>query len=177
MPVIALCIYTAILFFILGTIAGSNSYLLSHTGCITAWIKDYQTLIASAAVIFTLVTAKQQLDANRRQHVAMVKRSLMERLDALSEAEEFSNEALEYRVDHSRTIAALTGSRVITPSIPNVQLNEWQKHLPFDLLMTVRSVDSFAYGLKSALDEKDTDQERVENRIRSVRRRQTGRRL
>lgn len=126
-------------------------------------MKDYGTILAGIPVLVAVVVAKQQLDAMRRQHVATVKRSLIERLDALSEVEKFSTEVLEFQTDHSRIIADLSGTSVNTPSIPDDQIREWKKYLPFDLIKTISSVDTFAYGLKSALDEKDMDHERVQH--------------
>jgi hypothetical protein len=128
-----------------------------------AMMKDYGTILAGIPVLVAVVVAKQQLDAMRRQHVATVKRSLMERLDALSEVEKFSTEVLEFQTGYSRMIAALSGTSVNTPSIPDDQIKEWKKYLPFDLIKTIRIVDTFAFGLKSALDEKDMDHERVQN--------------
>ncbi|WP_273794108.1 hypothetical protein [Brucella intermedia] len=126
-------------------------------------MKDYGTILAGIPVLVAVVVAKQQLDAMRRQHVATVKRSLMERLDALSEVEKFSTEVLEFQTGYSRMIAALSGTSVNTPSIPDDQIKEWKKYLPFHLIKTIRTVDTFSFGLKSALDEKDMDHERVQN--------------
>ncbi|WP_266076551.1 hypothetical protein [Brucella intermedia] len=127
------------------------------------YMKDYGTILAGIPVLVAVVVAKQQLDAMRRQHVATVKRSLMERLDALSEVEKFSTEVLEFQTGYSRMIAALSGTSVSTPSIPDDQIKEWKKYLPFDLIKTIRIVDTFAFHLKYALDEKDIDHERVQN--------------
>lgn len=49
-------------------------------------MKDYGTILAGIPVLVAVVVAKQQLDANRRQHVATVKRSFKEPLDVLSAA-------------------------------------------------------------------------------------------
>ncbi len=46
-------------------------------------MKDYGTILAGIPVLVAVVVAKQQLDANRRQHVATVKRSFMNELKAL----------------------------------------------------------------------------------------------
>jgi len=47
----------------------------------------YGTLLAGIPVIIAVLVAKQQLDANRRQHVATVKRSLRKELEAIDKIE------------------------------------------------------------------------------------------
>lgn len=49
-------------------------------------MKDYGTILAGIPVLVAVVVAKQQLDANRRQHVATVKRSFKEEIDVMSAA-------------------------------------------------------------------------------------------
>ncbi len=52
-------------------------------------MKDYGTILAGIPVLVAVVVAKQQLDANRRQHVATVKRSFKAQLDAIEEMRSF----------------------------------------------------------------------------------------
>ncbi|MCD4512507.1 hypothetical protein LQT97_14870 [Brucella pseudogrignonensis] len=47
-------------------------------------MKDYGTILAGIPVLVAVVVAKQQLDANRRQHVVNVKRTFRDELDALA---------------------------------------------------------------------------------------------
>ncbi|MEE9906371.1 hypothetical protein [Brucella intermedia] len=93
---IAICIYTALVSFIAGTMAANNACRISWTGCVADWIKDYQTLIASAAVIFTVVVAKQQLDATQKQTRYTLLRSFWDQLEAI--------DLIEYRIVHGRGI-------------------------------------------------------------------------
>lgn len=46
-------------------------------------MKDYGTILAGIPVLVAVIVAKQQLDANRRQHVATIKRSVQKELDVL----------------------------------------------------------------------------------------------
>jgi len=46
-------------------------------------MKDYGTILAGIPVLVAVVVAKQQLDANRRQHVATIKRSFKDQIEAL----------------------------------------------------------------------------------------------
>ena len=54
-------------------------------------MKDYGTILTGIPVLVAVVVAKQQLDANRRQHVATIKRSVQKELDALRAYEKLSN--------------------------------------------------------------------------------------
>ncbi|MFC7067421.1 hypothetical protein [Brucella rhizosphaerae] len=51
---------------------------------------DYGTILAGIPVLVAVVVAKQQLDANRRQHVATIKRSVQKELDVLRAYEKLS---------------------------------------------------------------------------------------
>ncbi|WP_374833961.1 hypothetical protein [Paenochrobactrum pullorum] len=55
----------------------------------TAFVKDYGSLLAGIPVLIAVLVAKQQLDANRRQHVAQIRRSFQKELDALTLVKEF----------------------------------------------------------------------------------------
>lgn len=52
--------------------------------------KDYGALLAGIPVLIAVLVAKQQLDANRRQHIAQIKRSFQRELDALQECKQFA---------------------------------------------------------------------------------------
>lgn len=62
-------------------------------------VKDYGTILAGIPVLVAVVVAKQQLDANRRQHVATVKRSLREEIDSLNEVKFFASHYTGYEVE------------------------------------------------------------------------------
>jgi len=47
-------------------------------------MKDYGTILAGIPVLVAVIVAKQQLDANRRQHAATIKRSFKTEIDVLN---------------------------------------------------------------------------------------------
>lgn len=53
--------------------------------------KDYGALLAGIPVLIAVLVAKQQLDANRRQHVATVKRSFIDKIEAIEKARFYFN--------------------------------------------------------------------------------------
>ncbi|PQZ50635.1 hypothetical protein CQ052_15480 [Ochrobactrum sp. MYb15] len=59
----------------------------------------YGTLLAGIPVIIAVLVAKQQLDAMRRQHVATVKRSFRDELEAIRIATEFCQAVLQTRTE------------------------------------------------------------------------------
>lgn len=54
-------------------------------------MKNYGTILAGIPVLVAVVVAKQQLDANRRQHVATVKRGFKDQIDALIAVQKLSS--------------------------------------------------------------------------------------
>lgn len=53
--------------------------------------KDYSTLLAGIPVLIAVLVAKQQLDANRRQHVSNVKRTFQKELDLIRRLRQMAN--------------------------------------------------------------------------------------
>jgi len=126
-------------------------------------MKDYGTILAGIPVLVAVVVAKQQLDANRRQHVATVKRSLMERLDALNGAEKYALSVLDYEPGRSRVVSALVGADVYVPCVPERQNEQWTRNLPFDLVNSLTTVDSIAKIMQIALNKTDVDHDFMTN--------------
>lgn len=58
--------------------------------------KDYGSLLAGIPVLIAVLVAKQQLDANRRQHVATIKRSFQKELLLLDHLLDYADWALRY---------------------------------------------------------------------------------
>ncbi|WP_266063819.1 hypothetical protein [Brucella intermedia] len=134
-----------------------------------AMMKDYGTILAGIPVLVAVVVAKQQLDANRRQHVATVKRSLMERLDALNGAEKYILSVLDFDPSRSRIAAALIGSDIYVPNVPEKQSEDWTKNLPYELVNTISTVDSIASIMQIALNRKTADQDFLKNVLSRLR--------
>lgn len=59
----------------------------------------YGTLLTGVPVLIAVLVARQQLEANRRQHVATVKRSFKEQLDVISAANQWVNSILAMSYD------------------------------------------------------------------------------
>lgn len=88
---IAVGFYCLILGISIGSMLDKGICSGSDYGCIEFWINRYQTLLTAFGVIFAVAIAKAQMDANRRQHVAQIKRSFQKELDALSLVNEYLN--------------------------------------------------------------------------------------
>ncbi|MDT6941890.1 hypothetical protein RI570_17445 [Brucella pseudogrignonensis] len=57
-------------------------------------VKDYGTILAGIPVLVAVVVAKQQLDANRRQHAASIRRSFKEQVDVMIAASDWCSSML-----------------------------------------------------------------------------------
>lgn len=88
--VVAIAIYCLLVGVILGDMATSGACRFNVWSCAPGWIKDYQALIASFSVVFTVIVAKQQLDANRNQHVLTIKRSFKKEVESIDYIAYFS---------------------------------------------------------------------------------------
>ncbi|KAB2679753.1 hypothetical protein [Brucella pseudintermedia] len=82
-------------------------------------MKDYGTIITGIPVLVAVVVAKQQLDANRKQHVATIKRSLKTELDALDILSDFAQAVLQTSVASASIVAALASQKGIYISRPS----------------------------------------------------------
>ncbi len=129
--------------------------------------KDYGAIIAGVPVLIAVWVAKQQLDANRRQHVANVKRSFQKELDALGRLERFA-EAITHlkKVDIAPILgkSGFVGLWVSRP-LPN-DLKKWKEFLPSEitsyadetwlrcgeLMDAARSADAEPAAIKKQLD-------------------------
>lgn len=103
-------------------------------GAIAGWARDYGAIIAGVPVLIAVLLAKQQLDANRRQHVATVKRSLRNDLDALHRLERFAEKLIgidERDLEPLLGKAGFVGLWVSRPD-PN-QMRGWKELLPSEV--------------------------------------------
>lgn len=82
------------------------------------YMKDYGTILAGIPVLVAVVVAKQQLDANRKQHVATIKRSFKAELDALDNLSDFAQGVLRTSVSSASVVAALAAQKGIYISRP-----------------------------------------------------------
>lgn len=90
------------------------------------WAKDYGAIIAGAPVLIAVWVAKQQLEANRRQHVATIKRSFQQELDALEELESFATSIIDITVSDAYDLAEQANLKGLYLPHPDMLLiKEW----------------------------------------------------
>lgn len=87
----ATIIYIAALCMTFSGLVALGEHGRSAVSIFNEFVKDYSSLLAGIPVLVAVLVAKQQLDANRRQHVAQIKRSFKKELDALNEVTRFNN--------------------------------------------------------------------------------------
>ncbi len=105
---VAVAIYCTLVAFIMGISAASNSCVDHWTGCLGLWIQQYQTIIASFAVVFTIVVAKQQLDATNKQTRNALLASFWEKLESIELIRDSLNNRLPlptYKKEFVRNVA------------------------------------------------------------------------
>ncbi|MBD7990715.1 hypothetical protein H9643_08015 [Ochrobactrum sp. Sa2BUA5] len=102
----------------------------SQFGCIEFWINRYQTLLTAFGVVFAVTVAKAQLEANRRQHVAQIKRSFQDEIDTLDRLETLADSIENYQTSMAYGILALTNPKAF-PSVRPAKyyLRNWPKRL------------------------------------------------
>ncbi len=135
--------------------------------------RDYGTLLAGIPVLVAVIVAKQQLDANRRQHLATVKRSFREELDALNSIKHFANRYTGYEVQMvNRYFSgpfvghAFVGNTYLRPGYPQPTAKVWDDvkackseaitQAAFELLVTLNGGNPFDFmsdeGIQFPLD-------------------------
>lgn len=94
-------------------------------------METYGTILAGIPVLIAVVVAKQQLDANRSQHVATIKRSLKKELDALEALDAFATDVIEFSITRDELNASLAnGSGVHFYRPSKRQLELWSEVCP-----------------------------------------------
>lgn len=117
---VAVAVYvalTAMLF------AGMVAAKPSIASAISTWAKDYGAIIAGVPVLVAVWVAKQQLDANRRQHVAdrkhqsaMLKIPFQKEIICLAAVEEYASSIIDFDKSLSASIGAIGGTK---PKLPD----------------------------------------------------------
>lgn len=119
-------VYTAFCCLILGWLLATES---GGVEALVAFGESYGTLLTGIPVLITVIVAKQQLDANRRQHVANVKRGLRRELDLLDQMSDYADWALkfemqpEFKGDIATIVAPYTGPDINAETIADVFAN------------------------------------------------------
>ncbi|OAE39700.1 hypothetical protein [Brucella intermedia] len=94
-------------------------------------MKDYGTILAGIPVLVAVVVAKQQLDANRRQHVATVKRGLRKEIEAIDKISSWTypiKRSTLQSVTNDIFLRTLNIVRLPTPDFD--ELHEIEKFIP-----------------------------------------------
>ncbi|MCX2696691.1 hypothetical protein [Ochrobactrum chromiisoli] len=119
-------------------------------------MKDYGTILAGIPVLVAVVVAKQQLDANRRQHVAMVKRSLKEELDNLDRLREIYRSVAFAENSWSTKIGRISNSNYIQyPKISEEEVYKITRQFPFELRQNARLAAIFANRVNKLTEDGD----------------------
>lgn len=114
--------YTAFCCLVLG-------WLLATKGSIIEALVElggsHGTLLTGIPVLVAVLVAKQQLDANRKQHVANVKRGLRRELDLLDQLSDYADWALKSEMQPtSRNDIATIIAPYKGPDITDVMIND-----------------------------------------------------
>ncbi|MBO1025447.1 hypothetical protein IPU75_12035 [Ochrobactrum sp. SD129] len=94
-------------------------------------MKNYGTILAGIPVLVAVVVAKQQLDANRRQHVATIKLQFRLELDALNKLEAFAEDLNTTSYSTYAIVASLSGYEGIYIGRPSsIDVEKYREFLP-----------------------------------------------
>ena len=93
---VATAVYVAVCAMVFGALYAKKQ---TFGDAFLLYMKDYGTILAGVPVLVAVVVAKQQLDANRRQHVATVKRSFKTELDVVKNLRNLTKSKVDRDVD------------------------------------------------------------------------------
>lgn len=113
-----------------GSLFDNDACYDSQFGCIEFWINRYQTLLTAFGVIFAVTVAKAQMEANRKQHVAQIKRSFQPEIDTLDRLNKLTESVENYKNSTAYRIMAITNPRAF-PAVNPVAfyLRNWPETL------------------------------------------------
>ena len=102
----------------------------SQFGCIEFWINRYQTLLTAFGVIFAVTVAKAQMEANRKQHVAQIKRTFQPEIDTLDRLDKLTESVENYKKGLAYSIMSITNPRAFPAVNPiGFYLRNWPETL------------------------------------------------
>jgi len=131
--------YTAYCSFIFGSLLASETDTL---GALLKFGDTYGTIVTGAPVLVGVVVAKQQMDANRRQHVANVKRSLRQELECLANVSHFARSTTNASVMGAEIAATFSNQEKLYFYRPTKdELETWRPNVPpyiYGLVQTLR---------------------------------------
>lgn len=104
--------------------------------------KDYGSLLAGIPVLIAVLVAKQQLDANRRQHVAQIKRSLKNELDAFEEMEAHFSVLADLTKKDALTLGVNHIRRGFDPMLENDEMfKKWSMYASSSLMELMKTTN------------------------------------
>jgi len=139
--------YAAICSFVFGSLWASNGNFLDAALILAG---TYGTLLAGVPVMVAVLVAKQQLDASRRQHVSVIRRSFKKELDAIEQLRSLAKAVL--LASQTNSINAFSQQGLAHIPIPFPDLNHltlWREFLSNSLCSTAVACWTIA---KSAVD-------------------------
>lgn len=122
-------------------------------------MKDYGTVLAGIPVLVAVVVAKQQLDANRRQHVATVKRSFKDEIDALNTVHNFAQNVrnTDYRLARLRG-TSFGHSGINFPTMSKEEFFKIKQYLPFGIAQnTEQTLIEIATAVTTSMNKSHPD--------------------
>ena len=103
-------------------------------------MKNYGTILAGIPVLVAVVVAKQQLDANRRQHVATIKRSFKDELNALNTIHNFAQNLRNTDYQKARFYGSARGhSGISFPTLSREEFFIIKGFVPFDIVKSTEA--------------------------------------
>lgn len=116
----------------------------------------YGTLLTGVPVLIAVLVARQQLEANRRQHVANIKRSLKTELDSLERLAEIHNAHAKAENSMSTEIGRINNPNYIYfPPISSEEIRDLTKLFPYELRSEALLFARFALDLRKITDKGD----------------------
>lgn len=163
---IATAIYIAVCAMIMGGLAATrpmfgDAFLL--------FFKEYAALLAGIPVLIAVVVAKQQLDANRKQHVATVKYNLRKELDALQIVHNFAGTTLGATQAGAAITASLIGHKGVCLTRPaGSELKLIKELLPYSISSLTTLTSQIIDGVVEYSQDKPYPDDGVEEKIKEA---------
>jgi hypothetical protein len=114
------------------------------------------TLLTGVPVLIAVLVARQQLEANRRQHVANIKRSLKTELDSLDRLAEIHDAHANAENSMSTKIGRISNPNYIYfPPISSKEIRDLTKPFPFELRSDALLLARLSEDLRKITDNGD----------------------
>lgn len=158
--------YAAYCSFIFGSLLASEPDTL---GALLKFASTYGTMIAGVPVLVAVVVAKQQMDANRRQHVATIKRSFQEELDALHDISFFASEARDSSLQSASKNALNQGLEGLVIDCPDkTQLKMYRGVVPPHIAKLTATMSLETQALYEESTAEQPNHETIELRLNEI---------